>query len=83
MALVQKIPPKPNNNTKVAFVAWLIVAKIVGILIIKKANFDIPSRKLFIILLKRTIGCLVLLIFGFYVYCVIVMVDCFQSILRI
>ncbi len=46
----------------------------------KKANFHIPIRKLFIILLKRTIDCLVLFIFGLYVYYVIVMVDCFQNI---
>ncbi|GAA7378360.1 hypothetical protein MM0344_07900 [Helicobacter pylori] len=51
---------------------WLIAAKIAGILIIKKADFDIPSHKFFIILLKRTIDGLVLFVFGFYVYCVIV-----------
>ncbi len=51
-----------------------------GILIIKKANFHIPIRKLFIILLKRTIDRLVLFVFGIYVYYIIVMVDCFQNI---
>ncbi|GAA8351540.1 hypothetical protein KH0195_04280 [Helicobacter pylori] len=55
---------------------WLIAAKIAGILIIKKVSY-IPSHKLFIMLLKRTIDYSVLFVFGFYVYYVIVMVDCF------